>query len=80
MKIEHLADEALMRLNEHTDRCNALDRAIAIGRSKMPASELASRRARLPVDAAIARALRLIARRRSELTADLLAAIESDAP
>lgn len=78
MKLDDLAAQAHMRLREREDQCDALERAISAGRTKRPLSELDMRRARLPVDLAIARALRLIAQRRADLPADLVTMIEGE--
>jgi hypothetical protein len=79
MKIEQLADEAKLSYAERRDHLRQLEEAIANGRSKRPASDLDMRRSRLPAARAIAVALKLLAERRAELPADLVAAIEGDA-
>ncbi len=79
MNLRNLADEAELYFHERRDALDALERAIAHGRSKRPLSDLQSRRGRLPAAAAIARALRAIADRAGDLPPDLLAFIERDA-
>ena len=76
MKLDQIAHEASLFLSERRDTLNNLEEAIRNGRSKRPATDLESRRSRLPAARAVAHALVMIARRRDELPADLVDAIE----
>lgn len=78
MKLVQIADEASLFLSERRDQVRNLEEAIRSGRSKRPLTDLESRRSRLPAARKIARALFLIAQRRDELPADLVAEIEKD--
>lgn len=78
MKLVQIADEASLFFSERRDQVRALEEAIRNGRSKRPVADLESRRGRLPAAKKIARALFLIAQRRDELPADLVAEIERD--
>lgn len=78
MTLAQIADEAKLFYRERRDQVAQLETAIASGRSKRPASDLELRRGRLPAARAVARALALIAQRRDELPADLIAEIEKD--
>lgn len=78
MKLDQIADEASLFYSERRDQVRALEEAIRNGRSKRPLTDLESRRGRLPAANKIAHALFLIAQRRDELPADLVAEIERD--
>lgn len=78
MKLAQIADEAKLFHAERRDHLRLLEEAIRNGRSKRPASDLQARLGRLPAAKSIAHALAVIARRRDELPADLVAEIEKD--
>ncbi|MCB1537351.1 MAG: hypothetical protein KDJ44_22245 [Rhodoblastus sp.] len=78
MKLAQIADEASLFFSERRDTVRNLEEAIRTGRSKRPLTDLESRRGRVPAAKKIARALVLIAKRRADLPADLVAEIERD--
>lgn len=78
MRLDQIADEAKLFYAERRDNLRALEEAIRNGRSKRPVTDLESRRGRLPAAKSVARAMLLIAQRRDELPADLVADIERD--
>ena len=78
MKLAQLADEAELFYRERRDHLRQLEDAIASGKSKRPASDLESRRSRLPAAKAVARALKHLVHHSNALPPDVVALIEKD--